>query len=92
MISKLRFIFALIIFLFLAVLYALLAGSYDISPRTTFNVLMQKFCRVQAQGLSKMDMIIAHDVRLLSIITAILVGFALSVVGVLSDLLLIHLE
>lgn len=82
MISKLGFIFALIIFLFLAVLYALLAGSYDISATTAFNVLMQKFFGVQAEGLSKMNMVIVYDIRLPRIITAILVGFALSVAGV----------
>jgi hmuU protein len=81
MISKLGFIFALIIFLFLAVLYALLAGSYDISATTAFNVLMQKIFGVQADGLSKMDMVIVYDIRLPRIITAILVGFALSVAG-----------
>ena len=82
MISKLGFIFALIIFLFLAVSYALLAGSYDISATTAFNVLMQKFFGVQAEGLSKMNMVIVYDIRLPRIITAILVGFALSVAGV----------
>ncbi|ASM37671.1 MAG: iron ABC transporter permease [Campylobacter sputorum] len=81
MIFRLNLIAFLFVILLVISIISLVAGSYDIDAKTVFEVLAHKILGFNSTNLTKMDIVIIHDIRLPRVITAILVGFALSVAG-----------
>lgn len=78
---KFLFIAFLIVLLLLVSVYGLLAGNYNISVSKIWQILDHKLFGADYSNLSKMDFVVIYDIRLPRIITAIFVGFALSVAG-----------
>ena len=60
---------------------ALVIGDYEVTISKIIDVLNFKILGGEAEGLSKMDQIVVFDIRLPRILTAVFIGFALSVAG-----------
>lgn len=82
MIFRLSFISILVILLFGVSIYSLLAGSYNINFMVIYEILMHKFFGTNlSEEITKMDIVITYDIRFPRVVTAILVGYALSIAG-----------
>ncbi|MCR8685452.1 FecCD family ABC transporter permease [Campylobacter ureolyticus] len=79
--NKIAFLVLAIFLLFLAIIYALMAGNYDINFTTIKNVFLNELFNIQTQEFKKMDKVIIYDIRFPRIIMAILVGFSLGIAG-----------
>lgn len=67
--------------LLLCVAISLTTGEYNASVLKILDVLYYKFTNIPNDTISKMDQIVIFDVRLPRIITAMIIGFALSISG-----------
>lgn len=72
------FLFCILLFM---LLYAFIAGNYDISSIKTFSIFTEKIFGFPLVDTSNLDKVIIWDIRLPRIIMAILAGIALSTAG-----------
>lgn len=76
-------ILLLIIILFCAILFALISGNSELSPKTVLNIIIYKLTGFSFDEVSKRDMAIVWNMRMPRVIMAILAGVALSTAGAL---------
>ena len=79
--SNLLFLFVLLGVLLLCMIAALMLGDYKISIAKILDVLNLKIFDIPAAGISKMDQTVIFEIRMPRILTAVIVGFALSNAG-----------
>ena len=79
--SNLLFLFVLLGALLLCMIAALMLGDYKISIAKILDVLNLKIFDIPAAGISKMDQTVIFEIRMPRILTAVIVGFALSNAG-----------
>ena len=79
--SNLLFLFVLLDALLLCMIAALMLGDYKISIAKILDVLNLKIFDIPAAGISKMDQTVIFEIRMPRILTAAIVGFALSNAG-----------
>ena len=76
-------ILLLIIILLCAILFAVISGNSELSPKTVLNIILFKPTGFSFEEISKRDMAIVWNMRMPRVIMAILAGFALSTAGAL---------
>lgn len=79
--SKYVFLIFLVAILAVCMVAALMLGDYKISVSKIISVLALKLFDLEASGISKMDQIVVFDIRMPRILTAAIIGFALSNAG-----------